>query len=152
MKASTFANKIIKNLFKEDNMLNFEYIMLKELCLFANKKKTYTYYISNHRICIWGDFYKLDNVSSFFNKLGVKTELIDNDGSLMFKNFRISNNTFRNIKPFLDEIREYVKKKYKFEVTFSKYDGDVYGMSLSSNTITKERLLEAIKHIANNNK
>lgn len=149
MKASTFAQRILNNLYKKDKMLNFEYYILKELCLFANKKKTYTFYMNSNRICIWGEFYKLGNVLSLYNKLGVRTEIIDNDGSLMFRNLRISNNTFRRLKPFLDEIREYFKKNYKFEVIFSKYDGDVYGMSLSSNTITKEILLEAIKHIAN---
>lgn len=148
MKASTFAKRILNNLLKEDKMLNFEYLILRELCFFSNKKKTYTFYMNSNRVCIWGEFYKLGNVLSLYNKLGVKTELIDNDGSLMFRNLRISNNTFRNLKPFLDEIREYVKKKYKFEVSFSKYDGEVYSMSLSSNTITKEILLEAIKYIA----
>ena len=145
MKASTFAKIILNNLFKKDKMLNFEYYMLKELCLFANKKKTYTYYPNGKRVCVWGEFYKYDNVVNFYNKLGIKTELID-DGSMLFNKLQII--TFRKLKPFLDEIREYVKKKYKFEVIFSKYDGEVYGMSLSSNTITKEILLEAIKYIA----
>lgn len=147
MKASTFAKIILNNLFKEDKMLNFEYYMLKELCLFANKKKTYTYYPNGKRVSIWGEFYKYDNVVNFYNKLGIKTELIDDD-SMLFNELQII--TFRKLKPFLDEIREYFKKNYKFEVIFSKYDGGVYGMSLSSNTITKEILLEAIKYIANN--
>ena len=150
MKASAFAKRILNNLLKEDKMLNFEFKMLEELCMYSHKKKLYTYYSVGRRIRIWGDFYKYDNVVSFYNKLGVKTEIVD-DGSLCFNSLHITNNTFRNIKPFLDEIREYFKKNYKFVVEIDKFDGEVSRISLPCGDVTKEKLLKAIHYIANSN-
>ena len=147
MKASTFAKIILNNLFKKDKMLNFEFIIIRDLCLYSNPKKTYFYYTSHKDIYFGGYFFKYEKVKSFFDKLGVKYESVALPHNV-YSDFYITKNTFRNIKLFLDEIRQYFVDNHNVKIVHSKYDGSVISVSNAYN-ITEKNLLEAIKHIAN---
>lgn len=147
MKASTFAKRIINNLYKEDKMLNFEFIIIRDLCLYSNPKKAYFYYTSDKEICFGGYFFKYEKVKSFFDKLGIKYESVALPHNV-YGDFYITKNTFRNIKLFLDEIRQYFVDNHNVKILYSKYDGSVISISNAYN-ITEIYLLEAIKHIAN---
>ena len=147
MKASTFAKRILNNLFKKDKMLNFEIILLRDLCLYSSYKKKYFYYVNHKEICISGYFFKYSKVTSFYDKLGIKYESVVLPHNV-YSDFYITKNTFRNIKPFLDEIRQYFVDNHNVKILYSKYDGSVISISNAYN-ITEIYLLEAIKHIAN---
>ena len=149
MKASTFAKRIINNLTYSDKLLEFEFIILRDLCLYSNPKKAYFYYTSDKEICFGGYFYKYDNVTNFFNGLGVKYESVEY-GHNVYSDFLIAKNTFRSIKPFLNEVRKYFEYKHNVIIKFSKYDGSTLSVSSSCN-ITKQNLIEAIQYIANSN-
>ena len=147
MKESTFAKRIIDNLTYNNKLSNFEFILLRDLCLFSNHKKKYFHYVNHKEICISGYFYKYGKVTSFYDKLSIKYDSVALPHNV-FNDFYISKNTFRNIKSFLDEIRKYFLEKDNVNVIFSKYDGATYSVT-NPREITKENILKAIKHIAN---
>lgn len=147
MKAENFAQKIINNLTHNNKLLMFEYIILRDLCLYSNPKKTYFFYTSDKEICFGGYFYKYKNVVSLFENLGVKYDVVTFPHNV-YSDFYITKNTFRNIKLFLDEIRQYFVDNHNVKIVHSKYDGSVISVSNACN-ITEKNLLEAIKHIAN---
>lgn len=147
MKESTFAKRIIDNIFNNNKLLDFEFILLRDLCLYSNHKYKYFHSAKDKEICISGYFFKYSKVTSFYDKLGIKYESVALPHNA-FNDFYITKNTFRNIKSFLDEIRKYFFEKHNVNVTFSKYDGATYSVT-NPREITKGNILEAIKYIAN---
>ncbi len=150
MKAENFAQRIINNLTHSNKLSNFEFILLRDLCLYSSHKKKYFYYVNHKEICISGYFYKYSKVTSFYDKLGIKYESVALPHNV-YGDFYITKNTFRNIKLFLDEIRQYFVDNHNVKILYSKYDGSVISISNAYN-ITEIYLLEAIKHITNKEK
>lgn len=146
MRADKFAKKIINNLKYDNRLLDFEYILLKELCFFSNRKKVYPYYIKGKTIFVCGISIKYEVFSKFFDNIGIKYEIIANKETSKYGDFKFKENNFVNHRNFFNIIRNYYIKKYNYMVRFTDC-GEIYYVT-NCFALNKQNLLNTIKLIS----
>ena len=149
MKAGNFAKLLLKEYVDVENnrLSTFDYKLLECLCFQINRKVRYDLSENGEQVIIMGTFYKLEDVTRFFDRLHIKYEIEKRWFINHTDKFHICEKAVERINPFLNTIRKYFEEQYGYVVGFSKYDGSVVKISTPSE-LTPERPIKAVRLIA----
>lgn len=129
MKAENFASLILENVTQRFN----DYFLIETLCFYFNPKKIW--FVTKEDIDIiylrGTPYIFSSHIKPYFDKFGIIFENA-NINSSQFNYIKLSDKSYRRIKPFLNEVRKRFKNEYGYKITFNK-EGEVYRIDNHSN-------------------